>query len=201
MLSSLSSVPPVWPSPRPEIIGTKPPQAAIAGARIRLTLSPTPPVECLSRMGPGRLSGFQSSTVPERVIGERQCHPLVQVHAAEEHGHAEGRDLALRHGARRDALDEALDLRVVETAAVAFDADDFLGEHGSGFALLDHSVSSRWRASAGSYPGPDRPAAHPASRWRRSGRWRASPIPARAAHRTDAGTRRLPQCRGCRRPP
>ena len=68
MLSSLSSVPPVWPRPRPEIIGTKPPQAAIAGARIRLTLSPTPPVECLSRMGPGRLSGFQSSTVPERVM-------------------------------------------------------------------------------------------------------------------------------------
>src|SRR5213594_4329203 len=42
MLASLSSVPPVWPRPRPEIIGTKPPHAAITGARIRLTVSPTP---------------------------------------------------------------------------------------------------------------------------------------------------------------
>src|SRR5213593_4643798 len=64
MLPSLSSVPPVCPRPRPEIIGTKPPQAATTGARMRLTLSPTPPVECLSRIGPPR-SG-QSRTVPER---------------------------------------------------------------------------------------------------------------------------------------
>ena len=42
MASSLSSVPPVWPRPRPEIIGTAAPQAARIGARIRLTLSPTP---------------------------------------------------------------------------------------------------------------------------------------------------------------
>src|SRR5918998_1221473 len=65
MASSLSSVPPVWPRPRPEIIGTKPPQAATAGASARLTASPTPPVECLSRTGPGR---SQESTAPERVM-------------------------------------------------------------------------------------------------------------------------------------
>src|SRR5580765_171190 len=68
MLSSLSSVPPVWPKPRPEIIGTKPPHAAMIGASIRLTLSPTPPVECLSRTGPGRFAPAQSSTSPECVI-------------------------------------------------------------------------------------------------------------------------------------
>jgi hypothetical protein len=34
MVSSLSSVPPVKPSPRPETIGTFNPQAAKAGARI-----------------------------------------------------------------------------------------------------------------------------------------------------------------------
>src|SRR6266850_1352199 len=45
MLSSLSSVPPVWPRPRPETIGTSTPQAATSGARISETLSPTPPVE------------------------------------------------------------------------------------------------------------------------------------------------------------
>ena len=49
--SSLSSVPPVWPRPRPEIIGTATPHAATAGARGIETLSPTPPVECLSAVG------------------------------------------------------------------------------------------------------------------------------------------------------
>src|SRR3954469_7740220 len=65
MESSLSSVPPVWPRPRPEIIGTAPPQAARIGASISDTLSPTPPVECLSITGRSRL---QSSTAPERVM-------------------------------------------------------------------------------------------------------------------------------------
>src|SRR6185312_13223710 len=51
---------------RPEIIGTKPPQAATIGASIRLTLSPTPPVECLSMIGPGRSRSFQSSVTPDR---------------------------------------------------------------------------------------------------------------------------------------
>src|SRR5258707_10160889 len=68
MLSSLSTVPPVWPSARPAIIGTKPPQAATIGATIRLVLSPTPPVECLSRSGPGRARSPHSSTSPERFI-------------------------------------------------------------------------------------------------------------------------------------
>src|SRR5262245_3557430 len=68
MLPSLSSVPPVWPRPWPEIIGTKPPHAATIGARIRLTLSPMPPVECLSRTGPSRPASDQSRTVPNRVM-------------------------------------------------------------------------------------------------------------------------------------
>src|SRR3989442_15306728 len=42
MLASLASAPPVRPRPRAEIIGTKPPPAGITGARIRLTVSPTP---------------------------------------------------------------------------------------------------------------------------------------------------------------
>src|SRR5260221_2251925 len=68
MLSSLSTVPPVWPSARPAIIGTKPPQAATIGATIRLVLPPTPPVEWLSRSGPGRAWPLPSSTPPERFI-------------------------------------------------------------------------------------------------------------------------------------
>src|SRR5262245_12471059 len=68
MLASLSRVPPVWPRPRPEIIGTKPPAAARMGASIRLTLSPTPPVECLSSTGPGRSRSCQWSLRPDPVM-------------------------------------------------------------------------------------------------------------------------------------
>jgi len=51
MDSSLSKVPPVCPKPRPEIIGTISPKEAAIGASIKLILSPTPPVECLSATG------------------------------------------------------------------------------------------------------------------------------------------------------
>ena len=53
---------PCGPGPRPESIGTAPPQAATIGARSSETLSPTPPVECLSRTGRSR--PLQSRTVP-----------------------------------------------------------------------------------------------------------------------------------------
>ena len=63
--SSLSSVPPVAPSPRPEIIGTCSPQAAKAGASGIETLSPTPPVECLSptRCGSGHCKTWPLSRI------------------------------------------------------------------------------------------------------------------------------------------
>ena len=48
MDSSLSSVPPVWPSPRPLIFPNGAPHAATTGPRASVVLSPTPPVECLS---------------------------------------------------------------------------------------------------------------------------------------------------------
>ncbi len=66
MDSSLSRVPPVWPRPRPEIMGTYTPQAAARGPRIRLVLSPTPPVECLSTFGAGRSE--RSRTSPVRIM-------------------------------------------------------------------------------------------------------------------------------------
>ncbi len=61
--SSLSSVPPVIPSPRPEIIGTRKPRQASSGASGRETLSPMPPVECLSTSG--RESCGKRNTSPE----------------------------------------------------------------------------------------------------------------------------------------
>src|SRR6267378_2635708 len=71
MLSSLSSVPPVWPRPRPETIGTRTPQTAASGASGMEILSPTPPVECLSTLGPAMRD--RSSTSPERSMASSQC--------------------------------------------------------------------------------------------------------------------------------
>ena len=48
MVSNLSNVPPVCPKLRPLIIGIAKPAAAINGPKIIETLSPTPPVLCLS---------------------------------------------------------------------------------------------------------------------------------------------------------
>ena len=66
MLSSLSMVPPVWPSPRPDIFAIFTPQAAIIGHRTKLVLSPTPPVECLSAFTPEMAE--RSTVSPERII-------------------------------------------------------------------------------------------------------------------------------------
>ncbi|OQC57511.1 MAG: hypothetical protein BWX54_01159 [Verrucomicrobia bacterium ADurb.Bin018] len=66
MDSNLSSVPPVMPSPRPEIIGTANPAHAASGARISETLSPMPPVECLSTSG--SLMEEVSTIAPERIM-------------------------------------------------------------------------------------------------------------------------------------
>src|SRR5690606_20068863 len=66
IVSSLSTVPPVCPRPRPLIIGTGTPSAATSGASTSETLSPTPPVECLSTFTPG--TAERSTTTPERSI-------------------------------------------------------------------------------------------------------------------------------------
>ena len=66
--SNLSSVPPVCPNPLPEIIGTYKPHAAKRGASIKLTLSPTPPVECLSHTSSGLDKFFHVKISPECVM-------------------------------------------------------------------------------------------------------------------------------------
>ena len=48
--SSLSIVPPVCPSPLPDIFASFPPREATVGAIISVVLSPTPPVLCLSTL-------------------------------------------------------------------------------------------------------------------------------------------------------
>src|SRR5207247_1198618 len=65
--SSLSSVPPVWPRPRPLIFPNGTPQAATIGATAIDVLSPTPPVECLSTtLRPS--AAPRSSVSPLRII-------------------------------------------------------------------------------------------------------------------------------------
>ena len=70
IVSSLSSVPPVWPRLRPLIIGTEmlgepsSPAAASTGAMSSEVLSPTPPVECLSTVKVW--SGAASKVSPEK---------------------------------------------------------------------------------------------------------------------------------------
>ncbi|EFV91940.1 hypothetical protein ES5_08431 [Dietzia cinnamea P4] len=71
--SSLSRVPPVWPSPRPDSCGTATSQVASSGVSTRVIASPTPPVECLSTVGttaPPRGTVDRSSRVPERTMAE-----------------------------------------------------------------------------------------------------------------------------------
>ncbi len=61
--SSLSSVPPVCPSPRPLILATSTPQAASSGASTSVVESPTPPVECLSATGHGHDTRCPDATI------------------------------------------------------------------------------------------------------------------------------------------
>jgi len=80
--SSLSSVPPVCPSPRPDNWGTAAPQAPTSGASIKEILSPTPPVECLSTLG--RESPRRSRVSPEATMRSVQVRSSRWVHSAKE---------------------------------------------------------------------------------------------------------------------
>ncbi len=60
----------MWPRPRPESWGTAAPQAATRGARGRVILSPTPPVECLSVVG--RVRAEKSMRSPEAIMAAVQ---------------------------------------------------------------------------------------------------------------------------------
>ena len=83
MDSSLSSVPPVKPSPRPDILAIFTPQAATSGTRISVVVSPTPPVECLSAFTPGMsfslrvCPDFSMASVSARV--SRSDMPAIQM--------------------------------------------------------------------------------------------------------------------------
>ena len=121
--SSLSSVPPVWPSARPAIIGT-------VEARTRRTaapahseiLSPTPPVECLSTAGAAQ-SRSSAGASPESIIASVQVDELARRHAAPDDRHQQAPTAGSRGSSPRGrAGDDRADVAVGERAAVAFGA-------------------------------------------------------------------------------
>ncbi len=154
--SSLSSVPPVWPSPRPEIIGTATPHAATAGASGSEILSPTPPVECLSTLG--RAMRPRSSTSPERTIASAHTASSPSSRPRRKIGHQHGRHLVVRDRSVGDPGDERADLAFVQASAIALLAQGFKGEGCQAHVEMLALLSGSWPAqSAGPGP-PARPA-------------------------------------------
>ena len=121
MDSSLSSVPPVWPSPRPDIIGTTTPAAAASGATMRLVLSPTPPVECLSTFTPG--TGRQVHRFAGAQHAFREPADFAVGHPREEDGHQESRHLIVGNFAAGVAFHQKFNLFGSEFFPVALPLD------------------------------------------------------------------------------
>ncbi len=142
--SSLSSVPPVWPRPRPLIMGTMRPPAAATGARTRDVLSPTPPVECLSTLRFGMSE--KSRTSPERSMVSVRNADSGGVMPLQQHGHQPCRGLVVGNLAARVAIDQGRDFWLRQLAAVALFADHVDGANGSaipGGAHLRRNPSGR----------------------------------------------------------
>ena len=130
MAESLSSVPPVWPSPRPEIIGTKAPQAATIGASIRLTLSPTPPLECLSITGPGSAEARSSrASTPDRIRPSVSATRSAVVMPRKNTAMAKAATWPSLRLPSCDAAGDEGDLLGRQLLAVALLADDLLRQH------------------------------------------------------------------------
>jgi hypothetical protein len=91
MASSLSIVPPVCPRPRPESFATWQPAAASSGATTNVVVSPTPPVECLSTVGPR--SPERSTVSPEATNASVSATASASVKASDHAGHEQRRHL------------------------------------------------------------------------------------------------------------
>ena len=120
----------MWPRPRPEIIGTAPPHAARIGASISETLSPTPPVECLSSTGRSR-SHSQDGARARHRRGERDA----LVGSRGRAGRAPSRSAPTWASESAPSVippTRNCDLLRRQRLAVALAADDLGGEHSFG---------------------------------------------------------------------
>ena len=104
--SSLSSVPPVWPSPRPLIFPNGTPHAATIGPTAIDVLSPTPPVECLSTHRAAELAARGRVVSPLAIIASVSANVSRARQAAEVDRHAERGHLVVGHLAARVAEHE-----------------------------------------------------------------------------------------------
>ena len=124
MASSLSSVPPVWPRPRPESMGTRTPQAATQRGDDEADLVADAAGAVLVDLFAGH--GVQRDAVAggEHDLGEVGQLPLAQ--AAEIDGHQPGRDLVIGDVAPGVAGDDEVDLFPVQLQAVPLFGDDLI---------------------------------------------------------------------------
>src|SRR5436309_5066610 len=141
--SSLSSVPPVWPRPRPLIIGTVRPPAATMGARIREVLSPMPPVECLSTFFAEDFGMVEDFSGVQHHFGERR--ELGAVHAADPHRHQPRGHLVIRNVAARIAGNEKINFFAGKFPGITFLADQVDGAHAFGKANGERNIRYRGR--------------------------------------------------------
>ena len=155
MDSSLSSVPPLCPRPRPLIMGTFRPPAATMGAMTSEVLSPTPPVECLSTFRPARSE--KSSTRPECSMASVSAAISGPAHTAKHDRHQPGRHLVIGNVAAGVRGNELFDFFAGKFARVSLAADQVNGAHALGGSIRScHGEapeapwsSSRWVISAG----------------------------------------------------
>ena len=119
------------PRPRPDNCGTAAPSDASNGTSTRETLSPTPPVECLSTVG--RDSPERSMTSPEPTMAPVRSEVSRADMPLQVDGHQPGSDLFVRDRPSHVSVDKPIDLLGRQLAAVALRPDQVDGvETGGG---------------------------------------------------------------------
>ena len=125
--SSLSSVPPVWPSPRPESLTTCMPSAAASGATTSVVPSPTPAGRVLVDGRPGQPREVELVAGGHHRRGQRDR--LRAREAVEVAGHQEGRHLVVGDVVAGVAEHELAQRLGRELLAVALGGDHVDGAH------------------------------------------------------------------------
>ena len=124
--SSLSSVPPVWPRPRPDILPKMAPQAATSGASDERHLVPHTAAGVLVEHGAAEHAQVERLAALDQSARERQR--LVVAQAAQDHRHEQRAGLVRGDGPAHHAVDERTDARLVELRAVALARDHVVYE-------------------------------------------------------------------------
>ncbi len=116
--SSLSSVPPVWPRPRPDIIGTTTPHAAASGAEHQRDLVSHAARRVLVDHRGSELCQVEAGARRHHRVGERGR--FAGRHAAKHDRHQQRGDLIVRPAAIGDAGHEPANIPGIKRSAVTF---------------------------------------------------------------------------------